>query len=869
MNDRSICICRSIAVASFASLFFMVSCTDETTRFTQSERILFASDIQNSWTSLNTRSTTESADTSVALKTNLGNIYLHTVYTDSICTSSNEKCVTRSNPINEDNMYDTFGVSAYAYTDTWDETQRPNYMHNVPVRKSGNLWMSSSTYYWPGKAYKMRFFAYAPMSENAYRLSDQTSGAPTITCTVPQEVGDQKDLIVAASPEVSGGSNTVMSLTFHHALTAIKFVCGNDIKQGTVKSVTLKNVFSSGVYNMQDAEWSGIENPATFTQELNKSVSGTENEGITTPAQTFMMIPQALPENAEIEVVFNDGTSEHTLTASLAHTSWPMGKTVTYKISTTSINWEYTLTVIPPTTYNIQGGSSNYSITSYKKNSKVEQPVSWTAEFSADGKNWSTTKPDWLTAFSSGTSGAGSVNAVSYTATVASQQGVSRSAHTEALRQRTAKGTQSMPYNLANSSGDATIQNTANCYVINSPGEYYFPLVYGNAIKNEKDNKSAYFYDYDDIYILKNFINHLGNPIRSPRIYEHTGCQPQSCKLLWQDAPGLLSNVSLYDDQHAIRFTVNAASIQQGNALIAVYDANGKIMWSWHIWVTDTDVSQTKRVMSSYGMDSQMMTVNLGWCDGEHVSFASRECQVRITANEKVSTFTITQEGLELDYNGNNPYYQWGRKDPFYPGDIGTLATKYWYDDSGQVSNNNPATYLADEGNACITWGIMNPQILNKNTAMDNKYLNLWDADNNTAYLDDETPTKSIYDPCPAGFKLPRGWEFTGFSITGPTQEEKDIKDMNVAGSFTYGWNFYCGLNKTGETIFFPATGSRYNTDSPGKPNRIGKDIQVYGAAPSGYANGYSFRATEISIWISRPVDRYGAFSIRPIRDDQ
>ena len=43
-------------------------------------------------------------------------------------------------------------------------------------------------------------------------------------------------------------------------------------------------------------------------------------------------------------------------------------------------------------------------------------------------------------------------------------------------------------YNLSNSTGAATIENTANCYVISAPGTYRIPLVYGNAIKNQAAN---------------------------------------------------------------------------------------------------------------------------------------------------------------------------------------------------------------------------------------------------------------------------------------------------------------------------------------------------------------------------------------------
>ncbi|HBB06830.1 MAG TPA: hypothetical protein DCZ73_03630, partial [Bacteroides sp.] len=446
------------------------SCTDDLKSSQTTDRIRFTSAIDNTWTSLATDGGEGTRSAVSALRTEGTPLYLHTLYTDSIQPPSAENAgdsvpVTRSAPRDIASMYGTFGVSAYAYQGTWDNTGTPNYMNDVAVSKSG---------------------------------------IPTLTCAIPSDVAGQQDLLVAASGAVSGGNNEAIGLTFRHALTAVKFVCGNDMKAGTVKSVTLKGVYATGTYNLETAAWSDVRTPKNFSQTLDAATEGTEGSALTSAAQTFMMLPQTLPDTAKIEIVFDDGQAEHTLTGAIGKQVWPMGKTVTYKISTSSINWEYILTVNPPSTYTFKGGSSTYSIASYKQNSTSKQPVSWTAEFSTDGKSWTGTKPGWLSAFTSGTSGAGSVSAVSYTATVASQQGSSTSRHTDALRARPAKGTKDVPYNLSNDLGQPAIQYTANCYVVSNPGEYYFPLVYGNAITGDGDNKSAYFYDYDDTYILKN-----------------------------------------------------------------------------------------------------------------------------------------------------------------------------------------------------------------------------------------------------------------------------------------------------------------------------------------------------------------------------
>ena len=92
--------------------------------------------------------------------------------------------------------------------------------------------------------------------------------------------------------------------------------------------------------------WSGLDTPASFSQALDKVTTGTADEALTSEAQTFMMLPQRFPEGAQIEVLFTDDThTGHTLIADIKGSEWPMGKTVTYKISSSSLNWTYTLDV--------------------------------------------------------------------------------------------------------------------------------------------------------------------------------------------------------------------------------------------------------------------------------------------------------------------------------------------------------------------------------------------------------------------------------------------------------------------------------------------------------------------------------------------
>lgn len=749
-------------------------------------------------------------------------LYLHTLYTDSIASPSSDVCpdtavLTRATPVKDDNMYGSFGVSAYSYTGSWSESRTPDYFYNATASKSGSGdYALASTYYWPGASYKMKFFAYAPKDNGQYVLSGSTHpGSPTIGVTIPSDVNDQEDLLVAQTAELAGNTNTAVALTFNHALTAVRFVCGNDMQDGTVKSVSLKNVYSKGTYNMGTQTWSDVDTPADFSQTLDKSTTGTPNEALTTDAQTFMMIPQTLPDGAQIEVVFTDyAGTDHTLTADIKGTEWPIGKTVTYKISSSSINWTYELSVNMPGDFTYSGGTQQYSVTSYKHNSRGDkQPAQWKAQFSEYGGPWTDTSPTWLTGFTA--SGAGGEIPQSYTATVSAQIGTDNSPHTTALQSAIEKGTETAPYNLANQTGSSTVQNTANCYVVSAPGYYCFPLVYGNAIKNGTTNTSAYTSNKTGSNILKTFINHTGNPITSPYIKENSGCVPAKAELLWQDAPGLISNVQYNNSQmqlfvnpeNYISFQVNALTIRQGNAVIAIKDAGDNVLWSWHIWVTDENIGQTIEVTNHQSQKYKFMPVNLGWCDGRTETYAERSCKVKFTAGDASKEVIIKQVSASITTGGNHPYYQWGRKDPFLPSNGLANTNKIWYDKDGNAHTESPQTENLSTGIACIKNYILKPDVMHSQYSGDNTYANLWSADNNVYTANDENVIKTIYDPSPVGFKLPPSNAFTGFTTTG--NYTNNTSQINGEwDSSLKGWNFYTDSSKN-KTIFFPASGYR------------------------------------------------------------
>ncbi|MFK2329068.1 fimbrillin family protein [Bacteroides fragilis] len=839
---------RLLPFVFVAGIFCLSSCEDDLERGKTSTSISFTPVIQSSWgPSARTMTGTDMPQGSVSsLQGGRTSLYLHTLYTDSIALPPSDSrpdrgVLTRATPIKDVNMYESFGVSAYSYTGSWSEDKTPNYFYNATASKSDGGYTLSSTHYWPGSSYKMKFFAYAPTANTQYVLSGRTqAGSPTISVTIPSDVNDQKDLLVAKTDELAGNTNTAVALSFNHALTAIRFVCGDDMQVGTVKSVSLKNVYSKGTYNMGTQTWSDLDTPATFSQTLDKVTTGTPDEALTSEAQTFMMVPQTLPDGAQLEVVFTDNSSiDHTLTADIKGTSWPVGKTVTYKISSSSINWSYTLTVSGPADFTYTGGTQPYSVTSYRENTKgVQEAAPWTAQYSVgNGVSWTDTRPEWLTAFTA--SGAGGTSAQPYDATVSVQTGTDTSPHTTALQNATAKGTADTPYNLSNQTdGGPTDENTANCYVVSAPGYYSFPLVYGNALKNRSTNESAYKTGNTGSNILSNFINHTGAGISDPYIANNNGCTPAKAELVWQDVMDLVTDIKYNAGSNGgnISFKVDRFSIQQGNAVIAIKDASNNVLWSWHIWVTDENIDNVIEVTNYQNVKYNIMPVNLGWCDDDVTTYAERSCKVRFTAGDASKEVTIRQVSASITIRGNHPYYQWGRKDPLRPSNGLANTNKTWYDKNGTSSQSNPATENFSAGVTCIMNYILKPDVMQNQVSGDNAYANLWSVDNTVYTANDNPVVKTVYDPSPVGFKLPPGNVFTGFTTTGGSTSTSSEINGTWSSSSLKGWNFYTDSSKS-KTIFFPASGYRYRSN--GMVSNVSSDGFYWSAVPSSPTKGH------------------------------
>lgn len=240
-------------------------------------------------------------------------------------------------------MYDQFNVVAQLKKS--DGNIAPRYYMNEVATKQGVVWQpSSSTYYWPDNG-SLRFLAWAPidaeLDESPVKPSEDVNKT-TIKYTVPADLSRQRDLVAAATgynASPAGGVCAPVSLQFKHLCTAVVVKTGATMAPGTIKSVTVTNVRNSGTYDMLRSAWTLNNATTSYTVSPNMATGSTTAEGTKLNADdaTFMLLPQTLGAESKLEVMFHDNISgrDRLLTASLNGAEWPMGKTVTYRLSIT------------------------------------------------------------------------------------------------------------------------------------------------------------------------------------------------------------------------------------------------------------------------------------------------------------------------------------------------------------------------------------------------------------------------------------------------------------------------------------------------------------------------------------------------------
>lgn len=789
-------------------------------------------------------------------------LYVHEEKMGCISAHNNiKKAKSRGSFVTDDNFFSKFRVMG-------KDNNENDLLGGWQTISEISNWQSISG--WPKDADNMRFWAYAAPDEaiaNNVVSADTESSyywQPSINYIPPLDVDQQVDLLYAQSHLYRGNSYETVDLQFEHITSAIRFAV-DQLPAGTViEEIKLSNIKSGAWYNKgyesnEDAfqGWTiyGLVNGQGVYQQYlrdyaitpNYTVQENEANNFVDGGKIMFMIPQQLRDDAKITVKMRTaGGVEKVLTTSLRGKAWLKGYTMTYKLSASAITTTYTLTVDPSIAYiGIHGDDFYFKVysysASYENAERVAQP--YTIDYSLDnGQSWLNITNYVGSDYGSPTTGE------TRGVYISPQERVIGGSHAALMRSREYLTRYGGAWDLSSedyyapgkwTEGQSHTWSTANCYVIYNPGHYCFPMVYGNSLLRGNVNQVAYSPNTTGSGVLKNFQNYRGNSIADLSIKtdiesaHNYGVKIKEAKLIWEDHPGLVTDVGISPDSLYIEFKSPQATIQPGNAVIGLFDTNNKCVWSWHMWFTDEDIYTTTRVENQYG-SQDFMNFNLGWfaVDDTFDYWKERDIIFRITqtASHKEARVVVHQLRSVLGQAGYNTYYQWGRKDPM-PSAYGVIpAPGYGFEEHENASQN-----LRNQG---IRRGIIYPNFIFKGHGRDwvsetEHYNNLWNgaATGNESSVSNSKVQKTIYDPCPRGFVMPPSAAFTGMTLDGSQSSDKtrwnvvfNIVTENTYG-FMHGWYMYTRkMPSAGDTdllqagqpyIYLPATGFRspYNSD--------------------------------------------------------
>lgn len=597
----------------------------------------------------------------------------------------------------------------------------------------------------------------------------------------------------------------------------------------------------------------------------------------------FFLIPQTVTDNHHVAVyisVTSNGKQQQ-FDTEFKDIEWKAGKRYTYTLQKGSKDSEYFIDDIEDIIVDYTGNIGNAKKT--KVNSYFtdywwyeSKHVGWTLSYSEDGSSYSSTKPSWISSIANTDQYREQflITRNDYYTAISVQvkpQTVTKidlgSRHDQVLRALPETGSDAKPVDLSKTNIHGIARNTvitANCYTISEPGWYCFPIVYGNAIDFTKNatngiNEPAYKPGDCDTYggwansdhsgpqrITTNFRNAFNKEINSPFILEDirndANINNLEAQYVWQDKDAdsrvMINNATIIANTGAfttnqyckyIKFHISQEDICQGNIMLALRDKTTKaIYWSWHIWVTDTNLTPV-----STG-SAELMPVNVGTCfttsDVTGTSktagyYPKRICYVKVTQDDskKTRVFRIIQnphyDYSECTESAICTFYQWGRKDPFLSpkllvqGNTHDVRNSKWsnndfFASSGyenKITAGDNGLYAERPGDIGVT--TQHPYILYYDgqcwfTNNQNRpYYNLWDS--NQTGTGDQQINKTIYDPCPPEYCVPNK---DAFSFIGSAQREYCWNNADGERRIAVGFKLSTG------TVYFDICNRREQT---------------------------------------------------------
>ena len=345
------------------------------------------------------------------------------------------------------------------------------------------------------------------------------------------------------------------------------------------------------------------------------------------------------------------------------------------------------------------------------------------------------------------------------------------------------------------------------------------------------------------------------------------------------------------DASQRVELTI-PSDITEGNLVIGVYtDDPSNILWSWHVWITKYQPDD----ITGHAPDA-----------GTYI-YSVKGGEVHRYGGSAWTTGRY-KDGYAMDRNlgalddkyrearGGGFCYQFGRKDPFpasyticrydYDGNrtsvagdavpkvAGSATGKAWK--NVPYSVNNPRTYITSSNGYWTSGDVFNPSSYNSSILWQDPYTgSRTDVEEGGKNL-----TKSIFDPCPPGWRLPVNgtWaHFTGDGAGSSTTSttvtfQWNVETFNGRGRGTgrtyYPLTFAASKSNPTDasipTIFFPASGNR---ESNGSMRNVGSGGDGWSSAPSSVTNGYRLSLNAGSVNPSLSTSRAYGFAVRCVRE--
>ena len=348
---------------------------------------------------------------------------------------------------------------------------------------------------------------------------------------------------------------------------------------------------------------------------------------------------------------------------------------------------------------------------------------------------------------------------------------------------------------------EVTFSVDANCYMLQPPAAAGKSRIYAIPVR-----RAAVFWNQKDVYM--GLYDAAGGDNEVLTLSENT---PWTASVVWSDFAGDFDADTFLTVHSGTGFSnhfkVKVDSGMSGSAVVAVKNASGVILWSWHLWVTDynPDVAMTpipgKYLYPVPGGEIHRYNGTTLWAAGKAYEGAFMMDR-NLGARASVSLYMPDTYGF---------LYQYGRKDPFL-WDSKTTGAVSW-------TTPNP-----DGGYANTRWAVHNPT----------RWINrgAWQSGDWTATTDELYSTKvwhdplfdasagderheadkSIYDPCPPGWSVPQNGVLQDVMTAGKNRWDGT---EGRQGRYYYPEG-YDNRGTTG-VIFFPAAGA-YDTSSPANP---------------------------------------------------